>query len=373
MKKVKFLDTTLRDGEQTPGVSFTPEQRFEIAEKLDEMGVDMIEVGFAATGQDTIDAIRHINDRGLNAQTISLARPLKSDIDSAVQAGVDGVIIVAGFSDIHLKYKFGKTCQEMLNVVLRALDYAKSKGLYVQISAEDGTRTDTERLNRLAERFFGEGADKVCISDTVGIATPELITEKIKAIKLNEDVAVSAHCHNDYGLATINSVYAVLAGAESVAVTMNGLGERCGNASLEQCVMSLMHLYGYESNIKINKIYETAKLIEKCSCLPISVMSPVTGENCFRHESGIHVEAILKEPLCYEAYPPDIVNRTRELVIGKTNGRKAILHFAKLLDFELSLSECSMVLKKIKNNADMKNELSISMLKGLIMECKKAQ
>lgn len=369
--KCKFLDTTLRDGEQTPGVSYTEEERFQIAKKLDELGADMIEIGFAASGQAQINAMKKINNYGLRAKTISLARPIESDIQKAKDAGVDGIIIVAGFSDIHLKYKFNKSCGEMIQQVLKSIDIAKEKGLYVQVSAEDGTRTDTERLHNIAERFFNAGADRVCISDTVGIATPELMREKIKAIKINENAAVSAHCHNDFGLATINSISAVLDGAESIAVTMNGLGERCGNASLEQCVMALTRLYDYDTNIKIDKIVETAQLIEKITRLPISPMSPVVGKNCFRHESGIHVDAILKEPSCYEAYAPELVGRKRELVLGKTNGRKTINHFGKLLDENLTEVECEWILKKVKENADMQKQLSVNFLKGMIEECRR--
>ncbi|MCR4567053.1 MAG: homoaconitate hydratase [Pseudobutyrivibrio sp.] len=370
--KCKFLDTTLRDGEQTPGVSYKEEERFQIAKKLDEMGLDMIEIGFAASGKAQVSAMKKINKYGLRAKTISLARPIESDIKMAKDAGVDGIIIVAGFSDIHLKYKFNKTCDQMVQQVLRSIDSAKEKGLYVQVSAEDGTRTDTDRLHNLAERFFNEGADRVCISDTVGIATPKLMEEKIKAIKINDKVAVSAHCHNDFGLATINSIAAVLAGAESIAVTMNGLGERCGNASLEQCVMALTRLYDYETNIKIERIVETAELIEKITRLPISPMSPVIGKNCFRHESGIHVEAILKEPSCYEAYAPEIILRERELVLGKTNGRKAINHFGKILNENLTDVECEWILKKVKENADTKKQISVEFLKGMIKECRAA-
>ena len=316
-ERVHFHDTTLRDGEQTPGVAFSSEVRKEIALKLDDLGVDIIELGFAASSEDQRLAMRAITESGLRAKTLSLVRPIKNDIDAALEAGVDGVILVIGFSDIHLKYKFKKDFSEVVKILRGGLEYAKSKGLYVQISTEDGTRTSNEKLAVIAQLGEKYSVDRFCISDTVGIGTPKIISDKVRCILNSCNIPVSVHCHNDFGLATINSIAAVEAGARNLAVTMNGLGERTGNASLEQCAMALTQLYGYETNINLSKLLSVSQYISNVTEIELEPMRPITGRNCFKHESGIHVEAILKNPTCYEPYDPKIIGAKQSLFWAK--------------------------------------------------------
>lgn len=368
-RKILFHDTTLRDGEQTSGVSFSRENRMLIAKKLDEIGIDFIELGFAASSEKQCDDIRQITKVGLKAKTMSLARPLKSDIDAALRSGVDGVILVIGFSDIHLKYKFKKKYSEVLNIMSKGIKYAKNNGLYVQISAEDATRTPNERLAELASLGDKLGADRICISDTLGLGTPELITSEVKSIRSACNMPISAHCHNDFGLAVANSIAAVTAGAEFLAVTVNGIGERCGNASFEQCVMALTQIYDYDTNINLKKIKEVSKLVSDVTNIQLEPTRPIVGKNCFRHESGIHVNGILKNPQCYEPYNPELIGSKSEIVIGKTNGISAIKYFAMKLGVKLDDSDCTVILEQVQKKAD-ENEMTINDLKEMLKQCK---
>lgn len=362
--KVYFHDTTLRDGEQTPGVSFSKSVRKEIAKQLDELGVDIIELGFAASSKEQRNAMRAVVEEGLKAKTLSLSRPLKNDIDAVLESGVDGIILVLGFSDIHLNYKLKKTFDEAVYMMESSVAYAKEHGLYVQISLEDGTRTQDERIKKVALMGEKYNIDRICISDTIGIGTPEIIKNKVIELQHNSKIPVSVHCHNDFGLATINSVSAVLGGCRNLAVTMNGLGERTGNASLEQCAMVLTQLYDYETNIHLNKLIETSRFIAERAGLTPEPMHPIIGSNCFKHESGIHVDGILKNNKCYEPYPPELVGGNMEIVLGKTNGIAAIRFLAQKENIQLSDQECRVILKNIQDKCENGQAINIGMVKG---------
>lgn len=369
--KVYFHDTTLRDGEQTPGIAYSKETRMEIAKKLDELGVDIIELGFAASGGTQKEAMREIAESGLRAKTLSLSRPVKQDIDAVIDTKVDGIILVLGFSDIHLKYKFKKSFEEAMDMMRRSVAYAKEHGLYVQISMEDGTRTQNDRIMQVAKLGEAYQIDRLCISDTVGIATPSLIKDKVTSLLNCTDIPVSVHCHNDFGLATINSVAAVLSGARNLAVTMNGLGERTGNASLEQCAMVLTQLYGFDTNIQLNKLLEVSRFISNKVNLYPEPMHPIIGENCFKHESGIHVDGVLKNSSCYEPYPPELVGGKTEIVLGKTNGLAAVRYFAKQSNIELEDEEYKKILSHIKTMSDKGIVINAEILKGEFESCRR--
>lgn len=370
--KVYFYDTTLRDGEQTPGIAFSREKRLEIVKALDNMNVDQIEIGFAASGKMQRDDMRFIIESGLKAKTLSLARPIKEDIDAALEVGVDGVILFMGFSDIHLQYKFRLDFSEALERVRKGVEYAKGKGLYVQVSAEDGTRTPNSRLREFAKLGRALNVDRICIADTVGIATPALMKEKVDCVLNAASLPVAVHCHNDFGLAVINSVAAVEAGARYLAVTMNGLGERSGNASLEQCALALTLLYGYETNLKLNHLTSVARLVSDAAQIPLEPTHPIIGRNCFRHESGIHVAAILKNPECYEAYDPSLVGGERQITLGKTSGKAAVHHLANALGESLSKDECRYVLEEIQRITNNTNtcDINTEIFKGIINQCR---
>ncbi len=372
-EKVYFHDTTLRDGEQTPGLAFSEEVRTQIALQLDDLGVDIIELGFAASSKEQRTAMRHITRHGLRAKTLSLARPKCSDIDAALDAGVDGVILVMGFSDLHLRYKFNDTFAEALEMLEKGISYAKSQKLYVQVSAEDGTRTTNDNLKTVAGLAQNYHVDRICISDTVGCGTAELMKDKVACIKTACTIPVSVHCHNDFGLAVSNSIAAVQAGARNLAVTMNGLGERTGNASLEQCVMALTQLYDYTTNINMQKLTKVSQYIAKVTGIEPEPMHPIIGRNCFRHESGIHIDAILKNPKCYEPYDPEIVGRKRELTLGKTNGTSAIMYFTKRINESLNYMQCRQVLHEVQIEADQNKKINLCSFKEIVKHCKAAQ
>lgn len=369
-KKICIYDTTLRDGEQTPGVSFSYEERFKIAKKLDALGVDEIELGFAASDKDTRYAMKKIIESGIRARTLSLARPIKEDIDAALEAGVDGVILFIGLSEEHLNYKFKISFAEAIDKITKGVLYAKEKGLYVQVSAEDGTRTPNERLIELALTAKECGADRVCLADTVGIATPELMKEKVECMIAASGLPMAVHCHNDFGLAVINSITAVNAGAQYISVTINGLGERAGNTSLEQSVLALERLYGHKTNIDLSKIIEISKEVENASQICVEPMKPVVGKNCYRHESGIHVAVIIKNPECYEPYNPEIVGAKRQILLGKTSGRAAVRYVAEKLGEELNDEECKFVLEKIHEEAGKYDFDDYEVVRRIIRKCK---
>ena len=312
-----IYDTTLRDGEQTPGVCFSFEEKLEIARKLDQFKINQIEAGFPIVSEKEREAVKAIASEDLNAEILALTRTKPEDIDAALNCDVDGIITFVGTSDIHLDHKMHITRQDAINLCETAVDYAKDHGLYVAFSAEDATRTDIEFLKRIYSKAEECGADRVHIADTTGAITPQgieyLVKELVKDLKIN----LALHCHNDFGLAVINSITGVLAGAKGISTTVNGIGERAGNASLEEVIMALKILYGKDLGFKTKYIKELSDLVSKASQLPIPYNKPVVGKNVFRHESGIHVDAVIEEPLCYEPYIPELVGRKRKLVLGK--------------------------------------------------------
>ena len=321
--RIRIFDTTLRDGEQTPGISLSPDQKLTIAKKLDELGVDAIEAGFPIVSEGEKKAVKMIASEGLSAEVCGLARANKKDIDAAVDAGLNYVHAFIATSDIHLEYKLKMTREQVLEKAIEAVEYGKSRGLQVEFSAEDATRTDRAFL----KQFFGEvakaGADRIDIPDTVGYATPEYISEITKDAIEATKLPVSLHCHNDFGLAVANALSGIRAGASCAHVTINGIGERAGNASLEEFAMGLQCLQWdqkYETGIKSELIYETSRFISKLVGVQVQPNKAIVGDNAFGHESGIHTHGVLSNPLTYEPISPELVGRKRWLQVGKHAG-----------------------------------------------------
>ncbi|MDA4132462.1 MAG: 2-isopropylmalate synthase, partial [Thaumarchaeota archaeon] len=312
-RMVRVFDTTLRDGEQTPGVSLTPNEKLEIAKALDRLGVDVIEAGFPITSKGEQEGIRAICKAGLRAEVCGLARAEKVDIDTAIDCGINGIHVFLSSSDIHLEHQFHITRSQMLEKSASAVKYAKSFGIRVEFSAMDATRTDIEFFKQVVKAVSDAGADRFDIPDTVGIATPQRIEEYVKAARSVSDIMISMHCHNDYGLAVANSFAGVMAGADQAHVTINGIGERSGNTSLEEFVMGCRNLYGLRTNINYQLLYETSRLVNKLTGVPIQPNKAIIGENAFGHESGIHTQGVLSNPSTYEPFDPSMVGRTRWL------------------------------------------------------------
>jgi methanogen homocitrate synthase len=371
-KRIRFYDSTLRDGAQAPGVGFNLDEQLRIATALDDMGMDEIETGFAASGPKQREDMRAIAALGLRAPLLSLARPLKADVDHAVEAGVGGVILVASVSDVHLTHKLRRDYTDVLAQALEAVEYARSLGLFVQLSAEDATRAPVERLLDLAKRAEDHGAMRIGLADTVGVATPSSMGRLVSTVRDGIGIPLSVHCHNDFGLAVANSLAAVEAGADVLSTTQNGLGERGGNAGTEECAAALELLYGAETGLRLDRLTAVSRLVSECSGVAIPPNKGVVGGNSFRHESGIHVAAMLRHPSCYEAYEPALVGGRREYVLGKTSGRTALRHLVGLAGDELDDDQCRQVLDEIKRLSEEKGHVDAEALQTIVERCRTA-
>lgn len=368
-KNITIYDTTLRDGEQTPGVCFSLDEKLEIAKKLDQFKIHQIEAGFPIVSKREQESVKAITSEGLDAQILSLARTKIEDIDVALDCDVDGIITFMGTSDIHLEHKMHIGRQEALNVCMKAIEYAKDHGLFVAFSAEDATRTDLDFLKRIYKKAEGYGVDRVHIADTVGAITPQGITYLIKELRKEIDIDIAMHCHNDFGMAVINSITGLLAGGNAVSTTVNGIGERAGNASLEELIMALKILYGKDLGFKTKYIKELSELVSKASDLPIPYNKPVVGKNVFRHESGIHVDAVIEEPLTYEPYIPELVGQKRQLVLGKHSGCRAVR--AKLNECGLKVTDDELleIVKKVKQSREEGKYINDNVFKDIVKSC----
>ena len=350
--RVFLLDTTLRDGEQTPGVSLTPENKLKIASKLEEMGIDFIEAGFAAASKGEFKALKLISEQGFKAEIYSFSRCVKSDIDLAADSGADGITLTMPTSDLHLNCKLNKNKQFVIESIEKCIDYAKGRGLIIEFLAEDGSRSDLDFLESVFMKAAECKADRVCLCDTVGVLTFEKTIKMVSRLTKSLQIPLAIHCHNDFGLAVSNSLIAIKYGAQEIHVTINGLGERAGNAALEEIVASLELLYGYKTNIKTNLIYETSKLVSQLTGIYVQPNKAIVGENAFSHESGIHTHGIIKNPLTYEPIPPEFVGRKRILVSGKHSGKHGIKAMLEEYGIYPSEDQIKEILIKVKEIGD---------------------
>ncbi|WP_135805738.1 2-isopropylmalate synthase [Halorussus marinus] len=317
-RDVQLLDTTLRDGEQAPGISLAPEEKAEIAAALDAAGVSVIEAGSACTGEGEREAIRRVTDRDLDAKITSFARGVRDDVDLALDCDVDGVGIVVPASDRHVEGKVGTTREEVVETTADLVAYARDHGLWVEVLGEDGSRADLDFLETLMAEALDAGADRVCFCDTVGHAGPERTYEAVS--RLAELGPTSTHTHDDLGLAVTNALASLAAGADLVHATVNGVGERAGNVALEEVAIALDHCYGVET-ADTTRLYDLARVVADATGVALAPNKAVVGENAFAHESGIHTDGTLKDERMYEPYPPERVGRERRLVLGKHTGR----------------------------------------------------
>lgn len=351
-KRVKVLDTTLRDGEQTPGVALSPDEKLEIAKALDGLGVDIIEAGSAITSEGEREAIRRIANEGLKAEICSFVRGVKADVDAAIKCDVDSVHLVIPTSDLHLKYKLRKTRAQLKQMAVETTRYALKHGLIVELSAEDATRSDPNFLREVLQAGIEEGARRVCICDTVGMMVPEQIEKLFSDMTETLRIPVATHCHDDFGLATANTLAAVRGGASEVHVTVNGLGERAGNAALEEVTLALSQFYNIKTRIKLKKLYEVSQLVERYTNLPVPPTKSVVGANAFSHEAGIHTHGVLAHPLTYEPISPEVVGQRRRLVFGKHVGSHAILSELKRLGLRASKKQVEEIFERVKRLGD---------------------
>ena len=349
---IKILDTTLRDGEQTPGVSLTASEKFRIASKLDEIGIDFIEAGSAITSEGERDSIKEITNQGFNAEILSFSRPLKGDIDYCLDCNVDAINLVVPTSELHIADKLNVTRDELLELSNNAVEYCKDHGLIVELSAEDASRSDIDFLRLVYNNAIERGADRICVCDTVGILTPDLSYELFN--KLNDiKVPIACHCHNDFGLAVANTLSALKGGATEIHTTINGIGERAGNTSFEECVVSIDRLLpNFSTNIKINEIYDISKLVARLTGVYIQPNKAIVGENAFAHESGIHSDGVIKNSATYEAMTPELVGRKRKFIIGKHMGTHGLNSRLKELGLNVDKNQLQQICDNIKVLAD---------------------
>lgn len=348
---ISIMDTTLRDGEQTPGISFTPAQKLQIAERLDRLGVDVIESGFPVTSDGEATAVREIAASGLSSEVSCLARAEKRDVEIAANCGVGRVHVFIATSDIHLRDKLQISRDEMIRRARETVEFATELGLFVEFSAEDSTRTSLEDLHEVACAVRDAGARIFDIADTVGIASPDAIRSYVAGIS-DTGMAISVHCHDDLGLAVANSLAAVNAGASQVHVTVNGIGERAGNTSIEEFAIASELLYGFNTHVRKEMIYETCSFVSKVTGLPIPRNKAITGENAFGHKSGIHTHGISRNPMTYEPFRPELVGRKRWLQAGKHSGRHGISIQLRCMNISLKQEELDWVVKMVKQNGD---------------------
>ena len=359
--KVRIFDTTLRDGEQTPGVSLSPEKKLNIAKKLDELGIDAIETGFPVISDGEREAVKMITSANLKAELFGLARTNKKDIDAAIDCGLNYIHTFIATSDIHLEYKLKMTRDEALSKAIEAVEYGKSRGLQVEFSAEDATRTDREFLKKVFGEVAKAGADRIDIPDTVGYSTPQYIAEITKDAIDATKLPVSVHCHNDFGLAVANAISGIQAGAQCAHVTINGIGERAGNASLEEFVMALNSLQfeqKWETNINTKLLYETSRYVSKLVGITVQPNKAIVGENAFGHESGIHTHGVLSNPLTYEPISPEVVGRTRWLQVGKHAGIHGMNAMLKEYGVEPNDEQTKQILDQVKNIGDQGKQVT---------------
>jgi D-citramalate synthase len=350
VKNLRFLDTTLRDGEQTPGVSLNPDKKFEIANKLADVGIDVIEVGSAAASEGERDSIRLISEAGLSAEICTYVRALHQDIDFAADYGADSVHLVVPVSDLHIVKKMRKTREQVAQMAYDAVEYAKSRGLIVELSGEDASRADQTFLQEIFTEGVSHGADRLCFCDTVGLLTPERVAVFIPPIA--KIAPLSIHCHDDLGFGVTNTMASLKCGASCAHVTVNGLGERAGNTPLEEIVMALEILYEYPTRIKKEELYHLSTLVSRLTGVPLPVNKAVVGEMAFTHESGIHAHGVMKDPSTYEPIKPEMIGRKRRIVLGKHSGSASVESALNEMSYKADENQIKEIVKRIKQLGD---------------------
>lgn len=315
---------------------------------LSDLGVDQLEVGIPAMGGDEKDAIKRICKRNLKSSIMAWNRAVIGDIEQSIDCGVDAVAISISVSDIHIRNKLKTSREWVIENMVKSVEYAKKNGLYVSINGEDASRADDDFLIQFIEAGKRAGADRFRFCDTVGVMDPFTIRNKIEKIHKATNFDIEMHTHNDFGMATANAIAGAIGGANHIGVTVNGLGERAGNAALEEVLMALKHVFKYGMDIDTKKFKELSEYVSNASGRELPAWKAIVGSNMFKHESGIHADGALKDPKNYEAFEPEEVGLQRQIVIGKHSGKAAIINKFLEYDIELSPEMASKVLEEIR-------------------------
>ncbi|ETI70872.1 2-isopropylmalate synthase [Neobacillus vireti] len=370
MVHVNIFDTTLRDGEQSPGVNLNQLEKLEIARQLERFGVDIMEAGFPASSQGDFEAVRAIARTIKNASVTGLARATQSDIDIAWDALKDAaeprLHVFLATSPIHMKYKLLKTPEEVSQIAVDMVSYARKKFPHVEWSAEDASRSDLDFLVQIITKVIDAGATVINLPDTVGYTTPEEYGRMFRYVRENvpniHKAALSCHCHDDLGMAVANSLAAIENGVTQVEGTINGIGERAGNASLEEIAVALnirKDKYPYTTNLVLKEIKRTSDLVSRFTGMKVPANKAVVGKNAFAHESGIHQDGVLKNTLTYEIITPELVGvSSNDLVLGKHSGRHAFKDKIEQMGFELSSEKLNEAFQSFKQLTDRKKEVT---------------
>jgi 2-isopropylmalate synthase len=378
--RVYIFDTTLRDGEQSPGSSMNTEEKLILARQLEKLGVDIIEAGFPIASEGDFDAVRQIAREIKKSQVAGLARANKLDIDRAWQAIKDAahprIHTFISSSDIHLKYQLKKSREQVLKEAITAVKLARSYTDNIEFSPMDATRSDKDYLVEMVSAVIDAGAVTVNIPDTVGYTVPEefgnLIAYLFTHVKNMGDTIISVHCHNDLGLAVANSLAAIRNGARQVECTINGIGERAGNTAMEEIVMALTtrkDMYGLYTKIKTDQIYKSSRLLTQITGVPVQPNKAIVGANAFAHESGIHQDGLIKEKITYEIMTPQSVGISdTHIVLGKHSGRAAISQHLKKMGYVLNEEQINRVAAKVKDLADVKKDIYDEDLEAILYE-----
>lgn len=347
--KVLLVDTTLRDGEQTAGVVFSNNEKIRIAKMMDKIGVHQIEAGIPVMGGDEKNVITQLPGLGLGASIMAWNRANLHDIQQSIDCGVDAVAISISTSDIHINFKLQTSREWVLDNMSKAVEFAKDKGLYISVNAEDASRSDMDFLIEFASVAKKSGADRLRFCDTVGALEPFKTYEIISRILDKTNMEIEMHTHNDFGLATANALAGIKAGARFVGVTVNGLGERAGNAPLEEVAMALKFLFNVDMDVKTKDFRELSDYVATASNRPLPICKPIVGNNMFAHESGIHADGVIKNPNTYEIFSPEEVGLERQIILGKHSGSKAIILKFEEYGINLSDEEANELLPHIRS------------------------
>ena len=349
-EKVEIHDATLRDGEQTPGLVFSVEEKVAIAKKLDEVGIDRIEAGMPAVSPQDFEAIKQISALGLKAKIYTFARAMTADIDKAVECGADGVIIEVPIGYPKLKYQFNWTWEDVLKKSADVINYAKTKGLHAVFFPYDTTRAREDDLTNLLTGIMNESEpDSIGVVDTMGCATPEAIKYLVRKVADLTNLPVEIHTHNDFGTGVATELAAVTVGASCVHSCVGGLGERTGNAALEELILCLELLYGYETKYELAKLPELGALLADITGIPYALNKPILGERNFTRESGIGVNLVVEKPLAMFGTHPALTGRTGDIVLGKKSGKASITYKLDELGIEgVSDEQITELLAEVK-------------------------
>ncbi len=354
---IEILDTTLREGEQTPYVNFTVDEKIEIAKMLDRVGVDMIEAGDPSVSPNVAKAIERIASLDLRAEIVAHSIASRPGIDRAKACGADRVAIFYATSKIHLDAKLHKTQEQAVDIIREHVCYAKSLGLNVRYTPEDATRTDFEFLVQVCNAAIEAGADRISFADTLGIMQPHIMFERVSALRERLlPCKIDLHCHDDYGLALANAMAGIRAGADCIHTTVNGLGERTGIPDLAETILSFHNLEGV-GEYNIQPLMELSGYLEKISGFFLAPNKPITGQNAFSHKSGVHTNGILKDPRTYEPFDPAILGRERKIVIDKYTGKSAVASRLDEYGIEVSAVELDEIVTRVKDIGDQRKQL----------------